>query len=94
MWLVKVEMPWHLHEVPYGRRNTLGGIVFEFESNNFHLFKVRSDTSMWFDLDTIKGWRSKRYKHLSYMHNGETKLMHITTLVMVVTRVYYVGRGT
>ena len=37
--------------------------------------------------DTIKGWSSKRYNHLSYMHNEETKLEHITTLMMVVTRV-------
>ena len=46
MWLIKVEMEWHLHEVPYGRRNTLGGIVFEFESKKFHFFKVSSDTSI------------------------------------------------
>ena len=44
--------------------------------------------------DTIKGWRSKRYNHMSYMHNEETKLIHIKTLVMAVTRVYYVSRGT
>ena len=47
MWLVKVEIPWNLHKVPYGRRNTLGGIVFEFDSKKFHFFKVSSDTSMW-----------------------------------------------
>ena len=47
MWLVKVAMPWHLHEVPYGRRNTLGGIVFKFESKKIHFFKVSDDTSMW-----------------------------------------------
>ena len=44
--------------------------------------------------DTIKGWISKRYNHLSCMHNEEIKLKYITTYVMVVTRVYYVGRGT
>ena len=47
MCLVNVEIPWHLHEVPYGKRNTLGTIFFEFESNKFHLFKVSSDTIMW-----------------------------------------------
>ena len=33
-WLVNVAMPWNLHEVPYGRRDTLGGIVFDFERRN------------------------------------------------------------
>ena len=47
MWLVKEEMPWNLHEVPYGRRNNFGGIVFEFEIKKIHFFKVSNDTSMW-----------------------------------------------
>ena len=47
MWLVKVEMTWNIHEVPYGRIKNLGGIVFEFERKKFHFFKVSSDTSMW-----------------------------------------------
>jgi len=45
-------------------------------------------------LDTINKWSSKRYNHLSYMHNEERKLIHITILVMSVARVYYVERGT
>ena len=72
MWLVKVGMPWNLHGVPYGRRNTLGVIVF----------------------DTSNRWSAKRYNHLSYMHNEERMLMHITILVMAIARVYYVERGT
>ena len=47
MWLVKVAIPCNLHEVPYGRRNNLGGIVFDFERKKLHFFKVSSDTSMW-----------------------------------------------
>ena len=47
MSIVKVAIPWHLHEVPYGRRNTLGGIVFYFEKKNLHLFKESNDISMW-----------------------------------------------
>ena len=35
VWLVKVAMPWNLHGVPYGRRNTLGVIVIEFDSKKF-----------------------------------------------------------
>ena len=46
-WIVKVVMPWNLHDVLYGRRNILGGIVFEFERKNLHFFKVRNDLSMW-----------------------------------------------
>jgi len=45
-------------------------------------------------LDTINKWSSKRYNHLSYMHNEERKLIHITILVISVDRVYYVERGT
>ena len=46
------------------------------------------------DGDTINRWSTKRYNHLSYMHNEERKLMHITILVMAIARVYYVERGT
>ena len=45
-------------------------------------------------LDTINKWSSKRYNYLSYMHNEERKLIHITILVISVDRVYYVERGT
>ena len=41
--------------------------------------------------DTINRWSAKRYNHLSYMHNEERNLMHITILVMAIPRVYYVG---
>jgi len=44
--------------------------------------------------DTINRWSRKRYNHLSYMHNEERMLMHITILVMAIARVYYVERGT
>ena len=62
------------------------GKIFKMDTKWVKSFPKRSQTTLFVTI--------RRYSNLSYMHNEERKLMHITILLMAIARVYYVERGT